>query len=109
MTLKVEEAAFEDMKEIMEVTFDAYNNPYDPYLDLIYPGLNPETPPGRGKGLEQATEMVLQKYKSTPRDVMVWIKVVDTDLSKIIAYVCWVELKFQIADGDSQSKQVGIS
>jgi len=90
MPLKLEEAGFEDMKEIMEITFEAYNNPFDPYLDLIYPGLDPKTPPGYDKGLEQATERALEKWKATPRDVMVWIKIVDTDLSKIVAASRWV-------------------
>lgn len=109
MPLKLEEAGFEDMKEIMEITFEAYNNPFDPYLDLIYPGLDPKTPPGYDKGLEQATERALEKWKATPRDVMVWIKIVDTDLSKIVAYVCPLEFRCQVSNVNSQGQQMGFS
>ena len=82
MALKLEVAHDADFEDIVSLCFLAYSDPVEPYFDLVCPGHNPATYPGREQALEDTTRRWFARWKNTPAER--WIKVLDTSSGKIV-------------------------
>lgn len=84
MPLQLAMAMESDFEAIMSLFFVAYSDPREPYIDLICPGHSPATEPGYERGLQNATQRLLARWKATESEH--WLKVVDTSEGKIVGY-----------------------
>ena len=82
MSLLLLDATYADMPEMVPIVFAAYASPYQPFVDLMLPGLKPGSETTREEGIEEATERLLKQWQSRPMDH--WLKVIDSNTGEII-------------------------
>ena len=82
MPLQLSVGTFEDIHEFISLVFASYSDPPNhPFLCLILPGIGAESQEIVNRGITNAVERQLAKWKATPSEH--WVKVVDTETGKI--------------------------
>ena len=82
MALQMQKAEYSDMEQLIALVFAAYEDPYEPFVDLLFPGIHQDYI-SREQGLHDAAERLLAGWKSRPYEH--WLKVVDSKTGEIVA------------------------
>lgn len=80
MPLELIEAGYDDIYDMTEALFDSYA--HVPFVDMVLPGVAPNSPVPRERGVRDAGDRFLAQWKASP--VEHWLKVVDTESNRIV-------------------------